>query len=363
MVDYSKRLYSLDVFRGLTMAAMVLVNNPGTWSFMYPALRHAAWDGLMMADFIFPFFLFITGFSWIIARRNHPDSTKTKLAGKILLRSLILFFMGLFLTGFPFFDLRTIRIPGVLQRIALCYCIASLCFLFFRQTGRILASISLLSLYWFLMKNLSAPGFSAGDLSMAGNFASYLDRLLPGGHLWTTAHDPEGILSTIPAAVSCLLGGIFAEFFLTGKKPEFAAGAILAMGAGIAASFWFPFNKNLWSPSYTLVTAGGAAIFFSILHFFFESTKWKVAARPFEIMGKNALILFFGSGLLGRILLFVKAAPYGHTQSLKTIVYTTVFEPFFRPAQTASFLYSLVYLIFWFGVLYFMDRRKIFIKL
>src|ERR1041385_2197849 len=200
-----KRLVSLDVFRGITIAGMVLVNNPGTWSSIYWPLEHAEWHGWTPTDLVFPFFLFIVGVSitHAFARRVEEGSVKRDLYLKVLKRSAIIFGLGLFLNGFPYFNFGTIRIAGVLQRIAVCYLIASLIFLTTKVTTQLLIAVALLVAYYFVMTKLAAPGYAPGDLSKEGSIASFIDRVVLRQHIWKQGrvYDPEGLLSTVPAVV------------------------------------------------------------------------------------------------------------------------------------------------------------------
>ena len=204
---FTDRLLSLDAFRGLTIAAMVLVNNPGTWSSIYWPLEHAEWNGWTPTDLVFPFFLFIVGVSITLAfaRRVEQDAVQRVPHGaarralflKVIKRAAIIFALGFFLNLFPRFDFATVRIPGVLQRIAVCYLIASLIFLTTKARTQFAITLALLLVYWLLMTRVAAPGFAAGDLSKEGSLASYVDRLVFGAHVWRQAkvYDPEGILS------------------------------------------------------------------------------------------------------------------------------------------------------------------------
>src|SRR6266513_3195272 len=208
MPDQPQRLVSLDVFRGITIAGMVLVNNPGTWSHIYWPLEHAEWNGWTPTDLIFPFFLFIVGVAIPLAfgKRIERGDARRALFLKVLYRSAIIFLLGEFIAGFPHFHLSTIRIPGVLQRIAVCYFLASI--IFIKTPPRTLAIIAaaLLVVYWLLMMYVPVPGYGAGDLSKEGNLAAYLDRLILAGHTYTPVYDPEGLLSTIPAIATTLFG-------------------------------------------------------------------------------------------------------------------------------------------------------------
>src|SRR5262245_29460058 len=210
VTDADKRLISLDVFRGLTIAGMVLVNNPGSWSNIYWPLEHAEWNGWTPTDLIFPFFLFIVGVAIPLAfgRRIERGDARRTLFIKVLYRSAIIFLLGEFLAGFPYFNFATIRIPGVLQRIAVCYLFAGLIYLTTRARTTAIISVALLIIYHFLMTRGHAPGHYVGDLSKEGSLASYIDRTVFGAHVWRQAvvYDPEGLLSTMGALATTLFG-------------------------------------------------------------------------------------------------------------------------------------------------------------
>jgi predicted acyltransferase len=229
-VPSGERLLSLDVFRGVTIAGMILVNNPGSWDHVYPPLLHAAWHGWTPTDLVFPFFLFIVG----VAMSFSFAARRPRLS-KVLVRSLVLFGLGLFMTAYPRFDLAHVRIPGVLQRIALCYLAASLLVLYVsrRAIGWTLAL--LLGSYFLLLR---------GDLSVEGNLAARIDRLLLGGHLWKQAWDPEGLLSTLPALATTLLGYFAGERLREKGDGHETAAALYTAGC---ASFRWPFLEPLVS--------------------------------------------------------------------------------------------------------------------
>src|SRR5918997_6562826 len=250
------RLLSLDVFRGITIAGMILVNNPGTWSSIYWPLRHAEWHGWTPTDLIFPFFLFIVGVSITLAfaRRMESGGDEYDLLKKVLKRSVLIFALGLFLNGFPYFNLAEIRIAGVLQRIAVCYFVASIIFLKVKnwRTQAIIAA-ALLLLYWALMTVVPVPGFGAGDLGKEGNLAAYIDRWLLGPHIWKggKVFDPEGLLSTIPA-ITTTICGVLTGHWLRSKRTEMekVAGMFFAGACAVIVGWvwhsWFPINKSLW---------------------------------------------------------------------------------------------------------------------
>ena len=256
---------SLDVFRGLTIAGMILVNNPGTWDAIYSPLEHSKWDGLTPTDLVFPFFLFIVGVSITLslARRADAGGSKRDLYVKIVRRTLIIFALGLVLTAFPYNDPATFRIPGVLQRIAVCYFFAAIIFLNTRWRAQAAVAAALLLLYWAAMKLIPVPGYGAGDLSMAGNLAAFVDRSVFGRHTWKPLYDPEGLLSTIPAVATTLCGVLTGQLLRSRRAPLEKVAAMFVAGAGCmivgwAWNYWFPVNKALWTSSYVVLTAGMA---------------------------------------------------------------------------------------------------------
>jgi predicted acyltransferase len=364
------RLRSLDVFRGLTVAAMILVNNPGSWSYVYPPLAHAEWNGWTPTDLIFPLFLFIVGVSLVVAftRREAAGATGRSLARKALVRGALIVLIGLLLNGFPRYQLDTIRIPGVLQRIGVVYALTAFIFLGFGPVMRRRIAGLLLVGYWVLMTFVPVPGGVAGDLSQAGNLGAWLDRLLLGGHLWTPVFDPEGILSTLPAIATCLLGTFAGERLLADATPGdratglFLSGAALLV-AGLAWNAWFPINKSLWTSSYVLFSGGIAFQALAACYWIVDVRHRGAWARPFEVFGTNALFAFVLSGLLGRLLeLWTVAGPDGQPIGGQEWLFDQVLRPLAGP-RNGSLLFALASVGLMFvltGVLY---RRRWFLRL
>lgn len=363
------RMASLDVFRGLTIAGMILVNNPGSWEAIYSPLEHAAWHGWTPTDLVFPFFLFIVGVSITLAlgRRAESSGPKRDLYLKIIRRSLIIFGLGLFLAGFPRYDLSTLRIPGVLQRIAVCYIIASVIFLNTKWRAQGLIAVSLLLLYWAMMVLIPVPGFGAGDLSMEGNLAAYVDRTLFGRHIWKPVYDPEGLLSTLPA-IATTLAGVLTGHWLRLRQSElekvagvFVAGAALVV-AGWAWGFWFPINKALWTSSYVLLTAGLALQLLAVCFWLVDLKGIRRWAKPFLIFGTNALAIYFLSELFSRIIsLITLTRADGNAVDLQTFTYENLFASWASP-KTASLLFAICIVLLWLGVAAILYRKRIFIK-
>ena len=364
------RLLSLDAFRGLTVAGMILVNNPGDWGHVYPPLRHAPWHGFTATDLVFPSFLFIVGVAIPLAlgKRVARGDSRGALLGKILWRSAVIFGLGLMLNAFPFDrPWATLRIPGVLQRIALCYFAASLIYLTTRVRGQILATLVLLLGYWALM-TLHLPGFPDFDLSRIGNFAAWIDRLVMADHLYKPEYDPEGILSTIPAVATTLIGVVTGHWLQTDRplgdrvSGMFAAGAT-AMVVGAVWDTVFPINKALWTGSFVLWTAGLSLQILGICAWLIEIEGRRRWAWPFLVFGGNAIAAYVLSGLGGRLLGYVKVpVSEGPPVPFKSYVVNEVLTPMLGDPTPASFIWALVYVLFWLGVMAVFYRMKWFIR-
>ena len=374
MVEKSKRLVSLDAFRGITIAAMILVNNPGTWNAVYKPLQHAHWNGWTPTDLIFPFFLFIVGVAIVFAfsKRLTLGQTKKDLYLKIIRRTLILFGLGLFLNGFPFFNLSTIRIPGVLQRIAITYFFASIIYLNFNIKSIYYITFGILAVYWIIMRTIPVPGYGAGVLEPVGNLCWYIDSHIFRGHTWAGApapgFDPEGLLSTLPA-ISSVLFGILTGNYIKRKINEYEKVSSLfvwgffAVIGGYIVSIWFPINKNLWTSSYVLLTTGMALIFLATCYWLIDIKGYKKWSVPFLIYGSNAITVYTLSGIIARMLIFlfkVKLSD-GEVITLKAYLFRTLFASWLPPHQ-ASLAYAIVYDLILLGFMTILYKKKIFIK-
>ena len=366
------RLLSLDVFRGMTIAGMVLVNNPGTWSAIYPPLEHAEWHGVTPTDYIFPFFLFIVGIAIPLALgKRIQEGVTNDVYWKILRRSALIFLLGSFLNLFPYFDFANWRIPGVLQRIAVCYLVTSLIFLHTNWKQLTIIGVILLLFYWLLMTIVPVAGCDVTTIDdKACNLAAFVDRSILGlNHIWKSAkvYDPEGILSTIPAIVTTI-SGVLTGLWLKTKRSDlekvcgiFFVGVILLVAAWCWNPF-FPFNKSLWTSSYVLYTSGLALCFLGFCYFLIDIKGYKLWTKPFVIFGVNALALFVGSGILGRIMGIIKfAGAEGKEISLQGWIYTTIFAPLAEP-KTASLMYAVTYILFWLFLMWLLYRKRIYIK-
>ena len=372
-----KRLDSLDAFRGLTIAGMILVNNPGSWAHAYPPLLHAPWHGWTPTDLIFPFFLFIVGVAmpFSFAGRLERGASRRDLMVHVVQRSVILVLLGLAMAAIPRFDFANLRIPGVLQRIGVVYLVAAPVFLFMGHRARAVLTATILVVYWAVMALWPVPGFGAGLLTPEGNPAAWLDRLLLDGHLWSQSRtwDPEGILSTMPAVATCLLGVFTGErlrsWSVTGDLDEAGpAGKLATWGVGLGAAgllwgVWFPINKNLWTSSYVLFTAGAAMVLLAGFHWIMDVHGRKRWAMPFLIYGRNALAVFVASGMVAKALI-LSPAPGGEaagTSSAYGWIYQSVFLPWASP-KNASLLFALATVLAWGLVLFWLDRKRIYIK-
>lgn len=380
MASSKQRLISLDAFRGATIAGMILVNNPGTWNAIYPQLRHAAWHGWTFTDFIFPFFLWIVGVAMTLsfARRVEEGADKSQLLLHVFRRALIIFGLGLFLNGFPFglvsthdFSWATIRIPGVLQRIAICYLIASIIFMYTGVKGQIGWVIGLLVSYWLMVELIPVPGFGAGILEPTGNLCWYIDSQLLAGHTWRGApvpgFDPEGILSTIPAIATTLLGVLTGHWLRSdrsqGDKTDwmFVSGNFLLL-LGVIMDIWLPINKNLWTSSYTIFMAGWANVCLAMFYWLIDVKGYKKWATPFVIYGMNAITVFVLSGLVARTMHLIQwTTADGKTTDLKSAIYDNVFAPLASP-MNASLLFAIAFITMMYLVVWFMYKKKWFLK-
>ena len=360
------RLESLDVFRGLTIAAMILVSTPGTWSAVYAPLDHAAWHGWTPTDLVFPFLLFAMGAAvpFAIARRRAgPRSIRRH----VFRRAAILFALGLLLNAIeapPPLGLATFRLPGVLQRIALVY--LAVAWLTERESLRaqIVTAAAALVGYEIAMTFVPVPGVGAGVLTPSGNLASFLDRALLGRHLLNAGWDPEGILSTAPA-VATALGGVFAGDFLKDAREHhralrlFAFGALATVG-GWAWGLFFPINKNLWSSSFAVFSAGLAAQLLAICYWIVDVGGRRAWALPFVALGRNPLATYFLSVGFDAVLSRWSVDDL----SLKAELYRRGFASWLRPccgAEAASLAYAIAYVAVWAIVATVMYRRRLFI--
>ena len=397
-----ERLVSLDVFRGLTVAGMLLVNDPGTWSAIYPPLRHAEWHGWTPTDLIFPFFLFIVGITTqlsIAARRARGDDERA-VRRQIFRRAGLIFLFGLLINGFPFFTwgavpghtdptffdrivdrLQDWRIMGVLQRIALAYLISALIATRATIRTQVIVTSALLLGYWLVMTVLPVPGTNGtpGALLLdrpETTMAAYWDRFLLdwrrfglGNHLWSgsVTWDPEGVLSTAGAVATALLGNLVGRWI--GRQTAlvervagmFAAGS-LAMMLGLMWNWVFPINKGIWTSSYVLFSAGMATVALATIMWLVDLQHWRSWTRPFVIYGMNPMVAFVGSAVMARLIYSIFRVEYnGQSVSLQSWIYQTAFASWLSP-MNASLAFAVAFVTFWYAVLALLYRRNIFFR-
>ena len=373
-----ERLLSLDVFRGLTVAGMLLVNNPGDWGAIYPPLAHAAWHGWTPTDLIFPFFLFIVGITThlsLAARRERGDGDAA-LVRQIARRAALIVFCGLVLASFPWLPLDRItgvRFPGVLQRIGVAYLFGALLTLRGSLMRQVVVLVALLYGYWFAMTLLPVPGRGGpGALLLddpPASLAAWLDRAVFGSHLWRSSRtwDPEGLLSTIPAVGTVLLG-VFAGRWIGSPRPLperlvalFGAGA-LGMVGGLMWHWSFPINKSLWTSSYVLFTAGMAAVSLATCAWLIDGLGYRRWGTAFAWFGRNPLIAFVGSGMMARaIYSLIRVPAAGGDVPVQRWIHETWFASWLAP-RDASLLFALTFVLFWAVILGILDRYRIHLK-
>jgi predicted acyltransferase len=419
------RLISLDVLRGLTIILMTIVNNPGDWGHVYSPLLHAEWHGCTPTDLVFPTFLFIVGVSVVLATAG--KNLNIHVLQKIITRTLRIFCLGLFLSffskinafgleGLPllvirlvvtaavvaalfsdydrrlqfyisvivfltmmilafggFADYETVRIPGVLQRIAIVYLIVSLLYLKTTWKSQAIIGVVVLLAYWALMTLIPVPGIGAPNFEKGTNLAAWLDNYLLPGHLWATSKtwDPEGILSTLPAIgtgiAGLLVGTLLTNSFSKDKKALYLL--IAAVSAIVVGQLWnivFPINKALWTSSYVLYAAGLASLCLVILYYLIDVLGISGWTKFFVIFGVNPMVVFFFSGIIPRVLSSIKVGhptdPAHESIGLQTYFYEFQLSPLFSDPINASLAYALIYLALWFVILYILYRNKLVFK-
>ncbi|WP_209401340.1 acyltransferase family protein [Pseudozobellia sp. WGM2] len=358
-----ERILSVDIFRGMTIVLMILVNTPGTWKAVYAPLKHAKWHGYTPTDLVFPFFLFIVGTSIVFSYRNKPVNSGTYK--KIIIRTLKLIGLGLFLgaftLSFPFIkNFADIRFPGVLQRIGLVFFFASILFLNLNWKALIGVAVALLVGYWLMMDLIPVNGVESTFERAPNNLANYIDVQVFGSHSYKEDYDPEGLLSTLPSIVTSLLG-IFTGLILVSKQPKKAT---ILMGLGgsflILGYLWdvvFPINKALWTSSFVLITAGWANLILALIYYLTDVKKVSFGTI-FRYAGANAIVLYFFSSFISKVLGMIKV---GET-SLHGWLFDTIYVHGFMSLQMSSLLYGLTVVAFYCLLAYVLYQRKIFIK-
>jgi predicted acyltransferase len=368
----SARLLSLDVVRGIAIAGMLLVNNPGSWEHIYAPLQHAAWNGWTPTDLIFPFFIFIVGVAvtYSLGKDIAQGSSRGDLLLKTAQRALLIFVVGLALHSFPWwgYDYAHLRIPGVLQRIAIAYLFAAVLYLHTDVRGQVSSIVVILLGYWALQAWVTVPGASAPTLEPGADLGAYLDRaIFTTNHLWqnTKTWDPEGLLSTLPAIATALLGVLAGTWMRSDRAPlDKVAGLFVLGSAGVVLGLvwgeFFPINKNLWTSSYVLLTAGLAAHLLALCYYLIDlkgSRKW---SQPFVIFGSNAIAAYVLSSL-GTVTLELIEVGDDET-SLQAYIFTKFYLSWLEPID-ASLLFAISYVLLWLAIMWVLYRKRIFIKL
>jgi predicted acyltransferase len=376
LVNPTRRWVSLDVARGITIAFMILVNNGGSGKYSYSQLEHSAWNGWTLTDLVFPSFLFIAGISIVFsnAARLARGESKTALRLHVIRRAVILFLLGLVVNGFPLFHLGTLRIYGVLQRIAICFLFASLLYLWNSRAwvAATVAVVALLS-YWILMRWVPIPGIGAPTHSVPlldpnQNWVAYLDRKIFPGRLYEGVRDPEGLLSNIPA-MGTILFGVLTGIWL--RRPKAlstkAAGLLVASLSGLLLgnlwNVWFPINKKLWTSSYVLFAAGCTLLLLTLCFYAVEIKQWTRGwTFPWLVFGSNAITAYVFSELLSSALSTIFVHDGGRITDLQQYIYLHWFFPIINPSF-GSLLYALAFVLVCFVPVLLLYRKKIFIKI
>jgi len=379
----SERLVSLDVYRGLTIAGMILVTDPGTYSAIYWPLRHAEWNEWTPTDMIFPSFLFISGVAmkFSFASRTARGETSGKIATHLVWRAVLLIVIGLVLNGFPLFHLHTLRIPGILQRIALCYLGGGLLYLAcnaktLRTKVSILTGVifAIFAGYWAVLMLIPAPGFGAGRLDSLGNLPAYIDRAVFGvNHLWAygltpgygVTYDPEGLLSTLPALTLLLTGILVGEWLREKSSPVRKALAILAVGivlllAGRLLDPLLPMNKRIFTTTFALFSIGFTMIAFSVCYWIVDMRRWRWWTAPALIFGTNAIFAFALSTMITSLFDLIRVG--SERLTLHAWGDSHLFLPWLSPIH-ASLAYALVIVGLNLTIVSILYQRRIFVRI
>ena len=373
LTSSASRLMSLDLFRGVTIAGMILVNNAGDEPHSYWPLKHAEWNGWTPTDLVFPFFLFIVGvaMAFSFSSRLKRGASRRQLFGHVLWRGLALFALGMFLNGFPNqYHLASWRVYGVLQRIAICYVIAAILALWADWRGWIVTIVGCLVGYWILMRFVPVPGFGVPThdiplLDPDRNLAAWLDRQLLAGHLYEGTRDPEGVLSTIPAVATALLGMLTGQWLRSARSSQskalgMALFGVIGVVAGKILNLGFPINKKLWTSSYVVFTAGLALLCLSMCYWIVDVKQWRGWwTKVVLVFGMNAIAAYVFAEVISHLLDHMHA---GAGLSWQEFIYQHAFVPLASPVN-ASLLYALAYVLMCWLAMLVLYRKGIFLKL
>ena len=369
MSDKPKRLMALDVLRGLTIVLMIIVNNPGNWGHVYAPLLHAKWNGWTPTDLVFPFFLFMVGTAMWYSFKKNKHKLDTNMSKKILRRTVLIFLVGIFLNGFPFYtvELESFRIMGVLQRIAIAYGLASFIVLLFSVRGILVTAAAMLLAYWGILH----WGGGTDALSLDGNLVRHLDIFVFGEkHLYQgygIPFDPEGLLSTIPATVNVLFGFIAGQMIDQHSNKLKSISQLLIYGTtvliiGLIWNTVLPINKPIWTSSYVLVSAGLAGILLAFFIWIIDIKGKQKWAHPLLVFGMNPLFIYVLAGVWAQILGLIQVSNGEGLISLKGWMYNDLLLPIASP-NNGSLIFALhLAVLFWLIGLY-LFRKKIFIKI
>jgi predicted acyltransferase len=357
------RVVSVDIFRGLTIALMILVNTPGTWSHVYAPLLHAQWHGYTPTDLVFPFFLFIVGTSIVLAYRNKKADRATYK--KIIVRTLKLIglglFLGAFILTFPFFkNWADIRFPGVLQRIGVVFFFASVLYLNFNWKALIVICVFILLGYWIWMSFIPLNGAEPSLERVANNWANFIDVNVFGTHTYKPDYDPEGLLSTLPSIASSLLGVFTGMVIISKRTDKTRLMVLLGVVFLVLGHVWdlvFPINKALWTSSFVLVTAGWANLVLALIYWLSDEKGMKFGS-VFRYIGANAITMYFLSSFISKIFYSIKVGD----SSLHGWLFENIFVWEVLPLKASSLFYGLCLIAFYALLAWIMYRKKIFIK-
>ena len=363
----STRLLSLDIFRGLTIATMITVNEPGIEKYAYAPLIHAHWNGITLADFVFPSFVFMVGVSIALSYSkqlvNHVP--RKQMIGKIFRRAITLYVIGTFLSIVPLFNLATIRYTGVLQRISIAYVASSLLYLYTNWKTQVKLAVFVLVAYCIAMTLIPVPGYGYPILEPGKNLAAWIDSLYLPGRMWQGTWDPESILSTFPAIVTGITGLLIGQLIISKQTAErkiiwlFLAGFLSFVVANIWNLF-FPINKNIWSSSFVLYTSGTATMILATLYFIVDVLGYRKWASFFKIYGSNAIAAYLIADLSSDFLFFKWGGPQGTSINMAVI---NAITPSNIPLEIISLTWAVSFCLLCFIPIYIFYRKKIFLKI
>lgn len=361
------RIEALDIFRGITMAGMILVNDPGIPTSVYAPLEHAAWNGITPTDFIFPSFIFIVGVSVVLSLSGQLQKgvAKKAIIMKICRRAVTLYLIGVFLSILPTFNLASLRYTGVLQRISIVFFCCSLLYLFTSRTFQIRLAIFILITYFLVMTFVPVPGYGYAILEPGKNLAAWVDSFLLPGKMYQGTWDPEGLLSTFTAVVTGIIGMLTGHFLLSKQTAErkiiwlFFAGFI-SFAIANGWHWFFPINKNLWTSSFVLYMAGLDCMILAGLYFLIDILGVKKWATFAKVFGSNAIAAYLASEFFYDIIYFKVGGIHG--TSLNDIIIRAVI-PSGSSLEMISFIWALLYVVLCFIPVYILYKKKIFLKI